>query len=401
MRAVNFRRRLAIAFGSACVLASAWCCACQTVPVNYVKFDPKEFVLYGKVVGDVKLDEACIDTHDNPCAWGLRISIVDVVSSPAQPLKEVDVFLFGLSSMCQPTVMRREWIPVVPAGTKIAFVATALNGKSDRILLNRSDQPFLIFPADADLARLRHADLTFLDYRSVEGNRGPDFELRKNMADVELAQSDPDRIQALGHLARSIWMYASNDPFEEIARRYVNDEATIRRLVIEHREYLYNSMMMPIEAGGFEVERAASGSAEYQFYLGLMRFAEHRSSAIPLLRQASRQNFVAADYVLGMAYADASKESPSREARTKLKALSRTYFRRAVTHAKILASRGDGWAQVMIAARPESLVPFLEPMPPEARRRLLCKSINKVSARYWEIFASDEKSCLPSWRSDS
>jgi len=172
-------------------------------------------------------------------------------------------------------------------------------------------------------------------------------------------------------------------------RKYVSDEASVKWLLRQRQAFFYNTHQLgEEEALEFEKAMAAVGSAEFQFYVGVHLGKASTAKAIPWFQRASRAGFVAADLWLGRSY-EKLREGATLAADEKYRRLARLAYRQAALRGQRQATRGDPWAQLMIASQPDELMPWLASVQPRAANATRCASGAQLSKAYRDLFADD------------
>jgi len=242
-------------------------------------------------------------------------------------------------------------------------------------------------PQGEDPRRLRSEETDYRkDHRVNRVGGWLEFELRKELVRLEATPNLSGRKRVLARLAQApLYSVHNSTPdgvFRGLLRRYVR-EAPAARVLLARRERFLQAKYQEIRRSypPDEGTLLRPGSPEALFYQGMYMWTAIPQDAIPLFKRAGRGGFVAAHLMMGRVYEELATAAPP-SGQSRYRRLAHAAFERAALQGKEQAEHGDPWAQLMLAATPEELRPWIPPLPTKEQEMLQCKAMRGTTRTY-------------------
>jgi hypothetical protein len=197
----------ALALAAAGLLESASAAACSRIAQHFGGVPADEYVFYGKVIGYSTYDLGpCTSSSDGACgtSWGLQLQVLDGLQMPMPGVRELDLFDFGVNSLCNALAVSESTARAVPKGARLMVAARALEGHrqtSGTIALDGSfDAVVLNVPRGASIRELRERRYRYT--WSWNGGAGAArFEVRKDLLRLAHAPTKSEGSEIVRRLA--------------------------------------------------------------------------------------------------------------------------------------------------------------------------------------------------------
>lgn len=399
------RRAIPLLVLTAISTISSWAMACSIRLLPYSAYDPQEYVFYGEVTEHVAINSAnCRDEGGSCQAWGLKVKVLEAVSMPIATIQELEVFQFGLSSMCGATAMPRQVVEQTPPGSRVMVIgrlAASSPGTMPRVDASGYRPGYLVpLPPEANVAALKAGESEYFrtDSGKLDGAQY-EFELRKDMTRLKDAVDERTRGRVLERLVYAHLFsqdsYRHDIIYRHLLREHLRDSSRARAL-LENREKFLSRLGMAYKQRRSHAEGLPSpDQAEQQFHYGDAMSDAIPQDALGPLRRAGKGGLAAADLLSGRIYETLSKQA-SAGMRVGYTNRARDAFKRAAEAAKRQAAQGDVRAWLLLSTSPAEMKPWLDVAPAPDQKKLTaqqCERKHQVSADYWAALGLPD-SCL-------
>ncbi|HEY7639472.1 MAG TPA: hypothetical protein VH814_07080 [Steroidobacteraceae bacterium] len=210
---------------------------------SFVDAAADEYLLYGEVTGYASVEIGTCDDESqrDQCheSWGLQLKVVEPLQLPDPSARNVELFSFGVDSMCSRQPVTAAQIRAIPIGSRFKIAAKPIQhvDHDHRVpVLDGSDwlptQVVRLPPATDLRAQAR----TRFDYRCggwPGGGENEYFEMKKDILRLERSRSQRESAEILQRLVpcARFDLHLSSQPdanfFDALLARYLQDAHAI------------------------------------------------------------------------------------------------------------------------------------------------------------------------------
>jgi hypothetical protein len=347
-------------------LAASCANACSFVLEAFTGVAPEEYVFYGEVTGyaSIRIGRCEETAHADQCheSWGLKLKIVAPLQVPDRSAHAVNLFWFGLGSMCNRETVSQAQVSQIPIGSKFKIAAKPVEhayGDGQTPSLDASDWTGALAIQLPRASNLRAQARSRFDYKCFwqEGSSDRHFEIRKDLLRLKRSNSDREAAEILMRLAEcghhEGTRAASNRTgnfLESLIEQYLRDEKWVD--AVRRRRAAYESLMDDDPSSSGETWLTLQGEPYFRGIRALRLIEEgFIVESIEPLESAARQGYLPAKLHLARAMAmlaDVLRELDPPLAQSYAAKSSGT-FQQVLHTARQLSGEGDAMAMLILA----------------------------------------------------